>query len=238
MCLPHAGGASSFYFPLSRALPPTVDVLAVQYPGRQDRRHEPSIDSLPELADRIFEVIRHLDDRPLALFGHSMGAAVAYEIALRMQDAGLPAPVRFFASGRRAPSRDRHEGLDLASDAQLMAEVRKLGGPHAAMLADPEFMDMIMPAIRSDYRAVARYRCEPGRSLECPVTILTGDSDPRVSIDEATAWEEHTTGRTELQVFPGGHFFLADESARVSGLLADRLTRRNVGARHELTYPR
>ncbi|MEV5878565.1 alpha/beta fold hydrolase [Streptomyces sp. NPDC052101] len=233
VCLPHAGGSASFYFPLSKALTPAVDVLAVQYPGRQDRRHEPPVDNVPDLADRIFEALRHLDDRPLALFGHSMGAVLAFEVALRMQDAGLPAPVRLFASGRRAPSRDRDERLHQASDAQLLDEVRRLGGPHAALLADPEILEVIMPAIRGDYRAVENYRAAPGRRLQCPVTVLTGDSDPRVSIDEAAAWEEHTTGLTELQVFPGGHFFLVDQSARVSGLLADRLARRDAGTLHE-----
>ncbi|MFH9177311.1 thioesterase II family protein [Streptomyces albogriseolus] len=233
VCLPHAGGSASFYFPLSKSLPPAVDVLAVQYPGRQDRRHEPNIDSLPELADRIFEAIRHLDDRPLALFGHSMGAVLAYEVALRLQDAGLPAPVRLFVSGRRAPSRDRDERLHLGSDEHLLAEVRKLGGPHAALLAEPDVRDMIMPALRGDYRAVESYRCASGRRLECPVTVLTGDSDPRVSVDEATAWEEHTNGPTELEVFPGGHFFLLDQNARLTRLLANRLPRRPVGAPHE-----
>ncbi|MFH9819127.1 thioesterase II family protein [Streptomyces sp. NPDC017230] len=234
VCLPHAGGSASFYYALSKALTPSVDVLAVQYPGRQDRRHEPNIDSLPELADRIFEVTRHLDDdRPLALFGHSMGAVLAYEVALRMRDAGLPTPVRLFASGRRAPSRDRDERLHLGSDAELLAEVRRLGGPHAALLAEPDVRDMIMPAIRSDYRAVENYRCASGQRLRCPVTVLTGDSDPRVSIDEATAWEEHTTGPTEVEVFPGGHFFPLDQNARLAGLLADRLVRRTVGTRPE-----
>ncbi|MER8062474.1 MULTISPECIES: alpha/beta fold hydrolase [unclassified Streptomyces] len=233
VCLPHAGGSSSFYFQLSKALAPAVDVLAVQYPGRQDRRLEPNIDGLPELADRVAEVMHHLADRPLALFGHSMGAVLAYEVALRMRDAGLPAPVRLFVSGRRAPSRDRDERLHLASDAELLDEVRRLGGPHAALLGDPDIMDMVMPAIRSDYRAVERYRWQPGRILDCPVTVLTGDSDPRLSVDEAAAWEDHTTGPTELRVFPGGHFYLVDENARVSALLADRLAHRDAGALQE-----
>lgn len=232
LCLPHAGGSASFYVPLSKALAPTVEVLAVQYPGRQDRYHEPNIACLPELADQIFEVIRHLDDRPLALFGHSMGAVLGYEIALRLQDAGLSAPVRFFASGRRAPSRDRDERLHLGSDAQLLSEVSRLGGPNVALLADPEILELAMPALRSDYHAVENYRHAPGRKLTCPVTVLTGDSDPRVSIGEATAWEEHTTGPTELQVFPGGHFFLVEQGSRVSGLLADRLAHLDVGSVH------
>ncbi|MFC7896653.1 thioesterase II family protein [Streptomyces sp. NPDC057381] len=233
VCLPHAGGSASFYFALSRALTPAIDLLAVQYPGRQDRRHEPNIGSLPELADRIFETVGHLDDRPLALFGHSMGAVLAFEVALRMRDAGLPTPVRLFASGRRAPSRDRDERLHLGSDAQLLAEVRRLGGPHAALLAEPDVRDMIMPSIRSDYRAVENYRWAPGPSLDCPVTVLTGDSDPRVSLDEAQAWQEHTTGATEVEVFPGGHFFLLDHNARLARLLTDRLTRRTADGRSQ-----
>ncbi|MEU5959517.1 alpha/beta fold hydrolase [Streptomyces sp. NPDC047525] len=231
LCLPHAGGSASFYVPLSRALAPAVDVLAVQYPGRQDRYNEPNVSSIAELADQIFEAVRHLDDLPLALFGHSMGAVLGYEIALRLQDAGLPAPVRFFASGRRAPSRDRDERLHLGSDAQLLSQISRLGGPHVEMLADPEIRELVMPAIRSDYHAAENYRHTPGRKLTSPVTVLTGDSDARVSIDEATAWDEHTTGPTELQVFPGGHFFLVDQITPVSGLVADRLAHRDVGRR-------
>ncbi|WP_210583623.1 thioesterase II family protein [Streptomyces sp. GESEQ-35] len=233
VCLPHAGGAASFYFPLSKALAPTVDVLAVQYPGRQDRRHEPHITVLSDMADEIFAAVRHLDDRPLALFGHSMGAVLAYEIALRMQDAGLPAPLRLFASGRRSPSSTRGEKVDPRSDEQIVAELLRLSGTPAALIADPEIREMIMPAIRSDYQAVMAHRCEPGRKLECPLTVLTGDSDPRVSIAEAVAWEEHTTGPTELQVFPGGHFYLVDQSAPVTALLADRLARQDAATRRE-----
>lgn len=230
VCLPHAGGSASFYFPMSRALAPAVEVLAIQYPGRQDRRHEPNIPSLPHLADQIFEAVRRLDDRPLALFGHSMGAVLAYEVALRMQDAGLPSPVRLFTSGRRAPSCEREERIHMESDDQMIAELRKLSGTSSAMLTDPELLEMIMPAIRSDYRAVETYRHVPGRKVDCPVTVITGDADPRVSVDEAAAWEDHTTGPTDLHVLPGGHFYLVDQSARVVELLAERLDRQAAGA--------
>ncbi|MEU9250397.1 alpha/beta fold hydrolase [Streptomyces sp. NPDC048270] len=228
VCLPHAGGSASFYFPMSKALAPAVEVLAIQYPGRQDRRHEPNVPSLPDLADRIFAAVGGLDDKPLALFGHSMGAVLAYEVALRMQDAGLPSPVRLFTSGRRAPSCERDEGVHTQSDEHMVAELRKLSGTSAAMLNDPELLEMIMPAIRSDYRAVETYRYEPGRRLDCPVTVITGDSDPRVSVDEAAAWEDHTTGPTDLHVLPGGHFYLVEQSTRVAALLAERLDPRRA----------
>ncbi|WP_035792211.1 thioesterase II family protein [Kitasatospora mediocidica] len=225
VCLPYAGGSASFFFPVSRALAPKgIEVLAVQYPGRQTRRQEPGIDNIPDFADQIFAALRDQHDKPLALFGHSMGAVLAYEVALRMRQAGLPAPVRLFASGRRAPSRYRDERIHLGTDQDVVAELKELSGTSQVMLADPEVLAMILPAIRSDYTAVERYRHDPDQRLDCPVTVLTGDSDPRVSIDEARAWEGHTTGATELEVLPGGHFFLADRAAEVIGIVARGLT--------------
>ena len=229
VCLPHAGGSASFYFPVSRALAPGVEVLAVQYPARQARRLEPGIDNIPDFADQIFAALRDLKDQPMALFGHSMGAVLAYEVALRMQRAGLPPPVRLFASGRRAPSRYRDEQVHRGTDAQIVAELKKLGGPNPAILADPEMLAMVLPAVRSDYTAIERYRHEPGRTLHCPVSALVGDSDPRVSIDEARAWAEHTTGPFDLQTFPGGHFYLTDHGPRVIDLIAGKLARRPSG---------
>nr|AXL06071.1 thioesterase [uncultured bacterium] len=223
VCLPHAGGSASFFHPVSKALAPAVEVLAVQYPGRQDRRHETPVDTIAALADQILDALRHLGDRPLALFGHSMGAVLGYEVGLRMRDAGLPSPAHLFVSGRRAPSRYRHEQVHQVSDARIVSELRTLSGTDTTMLADPEVLRMILPAVRSDYRAIETYRHDPDRKLDCPVTVLTGDSDPRVSIDEARAWDEHTTGPTDLQVLPGGHFFLVDQSEQVIALLGQKL---------------
>jgi len=223
VCLPHAGGSASFFFPVSRALAPAVEVLAVQYPGRQDRRHEPPVDNIPDLADRIIDALRQLDDRPLALFGHSMGAVLGYEVALRLRDAGLPPPAHLFVSGRRAPSSDRRYQMPQVSDAQIVAELRTLSGTDTTMLADPEVLAMILPVVRADYRAVEKYRHDPDRRLDCPVTVLTGDSDPRVSIDEARAWAEHTVGPTDLHVLPGGHFFLVDQRDDVVAILLRQL---------------
>ncbi len=131
--------------------------------------------------------------------------------------------MHLFASGRRAPSRYRDERVHELSDDRIVSELRTLSGTNAAMLADPEVLAMILPAVRSDYRAVETYRHDPGRKLDCPLTVLTGDSDPRVSLDEARAWNEHTTGPADLHVLPGGHFFLVDQSDRVLAILLRKL---------------
>lgn len=226
VCLPHAGGSSSFYYPVARALSPGVEVLAVQYPGRQDRRAEPNIDSIPELVDRIFAALAPIGDRPFALFGHSMGATVGYELALRLQDTGRPGPSHLFASGRRAPSRYRPENVHRRSEQEVIAEMSLLSGPEAPFLADPEVLAMSMPAIRADYKAVETYQNEPGRMLSCPVTVLTGESDPRVSSEEAEAWREHTSGPFALHTFPGGHFFLTEHVDAVLALISRTLSGR------------
>ncbi|HVK20071.1 MAG TPA: alpha/beta fold hydrolase [Actinokineospora sp.] len=202
--LPHAGGSASYYFPLSKALSPDVDVLAVQYPGRQDRMSEPLIDSVEGLADALADVIRPWVDRPMTFFGHSMGASVAYELALRV-------PVdRLVVSGRLAPSTWRDEKFHTLDDAGIVAKTRELAGTEADVLDDPEILAMVLPTIRNDYRAAELYRGKPDQRIDAPITALTGDNDPRTTVDEAKRWADHTTGQFDIEVYPGGHFYLND----------------------------
>jgi surfactin synthase thioesterase subunit len=223
ICFPHAGGAATFYGPLARALPGSVEVLALQYPGRQDRLAEPGVDDAVELAERIFGLVRDRTDLPLVLFGHSMGAVLAFEVARRLERApGVPLR-GLVVSGRYAPSVVRHENVHTGGDAALVAEITKLNGTDARLLQDEDVREMILPSLRSDYKAVETYRYRPGPPLDCPVTVFTGDSDPRVSIAEARAWQNHTTGPFRLLTFAGGHFYLAERPAPVIAALADQV---------------
>jgi len=222
VCFPHAGGSASFFFPLSKALSPALDVVAMQYPGRQDRRLEKGIDNIRDLADDAFEALKPQLDCPVALFGHSMGAILAFEVARRIERETDAKVVGLFASGRRAPSRYRDENVHLRDDEGIVAELKLMSGTDAALLGDDEVLRMILPAIRSDYTAIENYRCEPGATVTCPITVLVGDSDPRTSLEEAAAWNNHTTGPFELRTFPGGHFFLAHHQAEIISLIRER----------------
>ncbi|MER5483572.1 alpha/beta fold hydrolase [Streptomyces sp. NPDC002812] len=225
LCFPHAGGAAGFYFPLAQALAPDVEVLAVQYPGRQDRLREPGVDDVRVLADGVVAALLPLlDDRPLALFGHSMGATVGYEVARRLEHEAGVRPALLFASGRRAPSRNREEWAHLKDDAGLAEELRLLGGTGGALLADPDILRMVLPAVRVDYRAIETYRHRPGAELGCPIVVLTGADDPRVTLDEAADWRHHTHAGHTLDVFPGGHFYLNEVMEEIAGLIADRIS--------------
>ncbi|MEU5635063.1 thioesterase II family protein [Streptomyces rishiriensis] len=213
VCFPHAGGSATFYHPVSRALSPEIDVVAVQYPGRQERRTEPLVSSIEELADLVVVELEPWADRPLTFFGHSMGASLAYEVALRLETRGTTL-LGLFASGRRAPSRWRDERVHQAGEEEFLAELRTLNGTDPAVLEDEEILRMILPAVRSDYRAAETYRPEPGR-VGCPVVVMFGNDDPKVTEEEARAWAEHTTEEAAFHLYDGGHFYLNSHAQQV-----------------------
>lgn len=223
MCFPHAGGAASFYFPMSAALAPAVRVLSVQYPGRQDRHAEPPFDDIHLLADEIFRAFRPLAGRRWVFFGHSMGATVAYELARRLDDVGTP-PEVLLVSGRRAPSCPRTEQIHQLDDDAVVAELRALAGTDPRVLGNPELRELVLPLVRTDYRAIETYRPRLHQPLPCSITALIGDSDPLVTRGEAEAWREYTTGRFELRSFPGGHFYLNDRQDEVVGVVSAAIT--------------
>ncbi|MFJ3979853.1 thioesterase II family protein [Streptomyces sp. NPDC090021] len=227
LCFPHAGGAASTHFPMSKLLAPRIGVCAVQYPGRQDRRSEPPLDDLTELADRITEAFTEVaPNRPLALFGHSMGGLLAYEVARRLETAGRLRPVRLIVSGRRAPG---HAGtrpnLHDQDDATILTELRRSNGTDAAVLADDDLVRMLLPTLRSDYKAVECYVAPaPGEGvLSCPVSVFTGTEDTHVTREGAEGWAAFTTGSCDVASFPGGHFFLNERREAVASALAARL---------------
>lgn len=216
-CLPHAGGAASFYLPLARALAPAVDVLAVQYPGRQDRLYEPCLPSIMQLAAGVVRALSG-GPAPLALFGHSMGATLAYEVALRLEDSGIPVAC-LFASARPAPSLQRPGTLHLSDDAVFLAELLSLSGTDPQVAEDRELLDLLMPALRADYRAIETYPPQHGM-LRCPIVALVGDRDPRASATEAQAWARHTTGPFTLHTFSGAHFYLKEHALLVAQIIS------------------
>lgn len=225
ICFPHAGGAASYFAPLARALAPAVEVWAVQYPGRQDRFGEPCLDTVDALAEGVAAALAdpaaEVLNRPPAFFGHSMGAVIAYEVALRP----VPArPTHLFVSARPGPLRARPGDLHRRDDDELWAEVGLLGGTDPLLLADPDLRDMALPALRADYRAIESYRPRPGRLVDCPITALAGADDPSTTPDEIGEWA--SCGRSpdfELQTHPGGHFYLTDRVTEVAATVTRRL---------------
>ncbi|MEU0656387.1 thioesterase II family protein [Streptomyces albogriseolus] len=223
VCFPHAGGSASAYLRFAAALAPAgVEVLAVQYPGRQDRRGEPFLETVEELVEAVLPELRQWTHGPFALFGHSLGATLAFETARRLTAVGRT-PAHLFLSGRRAPVVPRTDTAYLLDDRSLIERVTRLQGTDPALLQDEELLRMVLPAIRNDYAMAGAYRYRPGPPLTVPTTVLTGDADPNVTPDDAGRWAEVVGGTFALHVLPGGHFFLNDHTAGISSLIEEEL---------------
>ncbi|MFJ4950440.1 thioesterase II family protein [Streptomyces sp. NPDC088760] len=219
VCFPHAGGAASSFLPLARELAPDVDVVAVQYPGRQERFDEPPVEDLGRLADHIAAALRPLTDGPYAVFGHSMGGLLAYETVRRLERWRLPEPSRLFVSGQ-VPPRDRRSDYGIAADdAEIVAELRALGGTAAVVLDDPDLMALVLPAVRADYRALRGYTWAPGPPLRCRISALVGDSDPVATAEAAAGWSAYSVAGADVTEFRGGHFYLEERLTEVAALI-------------------
>ncbi|RJL27208.1 thioesterase II family protein [Bailinhaonella thermotolerans] len=204
VCFPHAGGSAAFYRPWAEALGTGAEVLAAQYPGRQDRMDDPFPADLDSLAAEIAAALAPALGRPLTLFGHSLGAAVAHEVA-RL----LPGEVgRLVVSGRPGPGRTRRTATHLLPGPELWDAACRLGGTPPELAALPELRDLALPALRADYRLSETHRPRPGPPLHCPVLACLGDRDPEVTPAEAHDWARVTDAGFRLRVFPGGHFYL------------------------------
>ncbi|WP_113703122.1 thioesterase II family protein [Nonomuraea lactucae] len=223
VCFPHAGGAASSFLRLSRTLAPGVDVLSLQYPGRQDRNSDPHFESIPGLAHSIFTALRGELNGPYAFFGHSMGALVAFETARLFERHTGGQPVRLFVSGCRAPSMLGLESLHRLDDDGLVKEIRRLNGTAQDLLDDTDILKLTLPIVRSDYKAVETYVPDADATVTCPITILVGDADPVTTVEEAGGWRAHTTGDAELRIYPGGHFYLNDQVSPVAKEVLDGL---------------
>ncbi|QID34567.1 thioesterase [Streptomyces albus] len=231
VCFPHAGGSASYYPWLREAVPDEGELYCLQYPGRQERRSEPPIEEFPRMVAAITHILTSTfgAELPLVLYGHSLGSALAFETARELEQRRRTV-LGLIVSGRRAPCvRPRHPVADARDDESVLAAMRRLGGVEPAVLDDPDVRELILPALRADFRLADTYVPEPGASVRAPLTVLNGNADPQVSAAEAAAWHRHTTGGCAIHTVEGGHFFFHTDCAAVLAHFTATLRKLSAG---------
>ncbi len=207
----HAGGSAAAYFPMSRHLPADWDVALLDLPGRGKRAADTPLTGMPAVVARALADLEPLRDTPVALFGHSMGAIVAWEVARAWTAAGTP-PLWVGLSGRQPPGRPTGRGgLHRLGDASLLAALGDLGGVPDWLADNPAFRDRFLHLVRADLAAVDSYHPLPGE-VDCPLTVYGGAHDQWAPPAAMAAWSAHTTGPFTHHTFPGGHFYFAGDA--------------------------
>jgi pyochelin biosynthetic protein PchC len=223
ICFPHAGAGATAYRTWSELAPPDVEVVSVCYPGRQDRFLEPFAASVDALATAVATELAPLSGVPMALFGHSMGALVAYEVSVRLERAHAITPRHLFVSGRWAPDRTDSRNMHLLDDDALVAEIHRLGNRDLDVFALAELRELMLPVLRADYRLLSDHRRANLDRISTSITAYSGDRDPGCTPHDAAGWVRATSGSFDLRVFPGDHFYLVPEAEALMADLVQRL---------------
>lgn len=206
-CVPFAGGGAGIYASWAAHVPDDVEVVPVHLPGRERRIQDPPYTAMRPLVRDLFTAMAPHLDRPFAIFGHSMGAAIAYELARAATLAGHT-PDHLFVSARRAPGEPpTHPPLFALPKDRLVAETERLYGPMPAVVRrHPALLDTFLPTMRADFQLLDTWVTPGDAVLTCPVTAYAGADDQAVPPEALKGWSSVTRGPFRHVVLPGGHF--------------------------------
>lgn len=219
LVFPHAGGAALAYRGLGTALAAAgADAYVMQYPQRGDRLTHPAPATVAELAADLFDAGSWDRLGPLRLFGHCMGAVVAFEFARVAQRRGVEVSALWVSASEAPAAVAASPPLPMAQS-EIIAEMVDLGGTDPRLLEDEDFVELLLMAVRADYAAFNRYSCADDVCISADIHTLGGNRDHRISETMLRRWESHTKGVFTCSIFDGGHFYIDDHTADVAELI-------------------
>jgi medium-chain acyl-[acyl-carrier-protein] hydrolase len=223
-CVPYAGAGSTIFHGWRRGLPPWMELCLIELPGRGRRQQERRCVRVPELADPIARALQQHIDRRFALFGHSMGALITFEVARRLHRRGC-VPQVLFASAHRAPQLPRLRPPTFAlSDAGLIGELRRMNSAPPEVIQQPELLPTLLGTLRADLELCQTYVYEEGPPLRCPIVAFGGLNDDEVHRTELEAWRGQTSASFSLEMVEGNHFFLIGAEGFMLSTITTHLT--------------
>lgn len=226
VCFHHAGGGASAFSAWQRLLPAEIELVRVQLPGREGDG-ENAFRHIKPLVMHLLPALQTLFDRPVAFYGHSLGAIVAFEALRELRNSGIDKAAGLFVSGRRAPQLPlSHPAYCLAPDEEFVGYLRQMGGIPEAIISKEHWRNRLFPIIRSDLQVSDLYKYNFGPPLSCPITVFGGKSDSFVKPFEYIAWQKQTSSSFRLFTLEGGHFFTRPEQKIVVDAICDHMRSR------------
>lgn len=225
-CLPFAGGNKYSFRPYEKFVPSPINLITLEYPGRGARMSEPLLsDAVQLVPDLCSQVMQRISGNPYAIYGHSLGALLAFLLTRQLLAGGCAAPLHLFVSGAGGPAgflqeKQRH----LLPRNLLLEEIKKMGGTQAAVLDHEELLEIFEPVIRADLRICDTYAYEPAAPLNIPVTVITGTEEP-IPEERILLWGKETTGPVQFRKLPGDHFFIFDHPAALMSCISGQLSK-------------
>lgn len=215
-CFHYAGATASIFRSWAKSVPDGVEIVAIQLPGREYRLAEPLLTDIGQVVIALAEVLSPLVDKPFAVFGHSVGALIGFDVVRMLRARGLREPELLIASGRNAPQfKWRDVGVEVLSDDEFVEAVRCYNGTPESLLADESLRDLWLPRLRADLTLSARYEYIEQGPLECRILVMFGEQDRLVTDSGLRGWLEQTKGEVRFFACPGDHFFLHAAEERV-----------------------
>jgi medium-chain acyl-[acyl-carrier-protein] hydrolase len=209
-CLPHSGSGAFQFATWKDLLPQVLDVCPIQLPGRENRLREPPLNRIQAIVENLASEINPYLDRPYILYGYSLGALIAFELARELRRRKIHPPLALCALARRAPHLAQYDApMHSLADNLFLAELaRRYGGLPAIIQQDVELMKLVMPVLRADITALETYVYEEQDPLDCPIYAFGGNLDSTAKEKDLEAWRSHTKSGFELKMFDGDHFFI------------------------------